>query len=65
MRNLESVQENETHKILWNFEIETDHLVLTRRPNLVTVNKKENLPNRVLFVPADHNIKLKESAKTE
>ena len=27
---LESVQENETYEILWNFEIQMDHLISTR-----------------------------------
>ena len=36
----ESLQENETHKILWDCEIQTDHLISARRPDLMTVNKK-------------------------
>ena len=44
--NPESVLENETHKILWDFEIQTDHLISTRRPDRVNKKKKkENLPN--------------------
>ena len=31
--NPESVLENETHKILWDFVIETDHLISARRPD--------------------------------
>ena len=27
MHNPESVPENETHKVLWDFEIQTDHLI--------------------------------------
>ena len=38
MQNSESVQENETHKVLGEFEIQTDHLISARRP--VIVNKK-------------------------
>ena len=48
MYNSESVLENEMHKILWDFEIQTDHLISARRPDLVIVNnnkKKEKLPN--------------------
>ena len=41
MHNSESVLENETHKILWDFEMQTDHLILARRPDLVIVNKKK------------------------
>ena len=33
--NLELVLENEMHKILWDFEIQTDHLILARWPNRV------------------------------
>ena len=38
--NLESVLENEMNKILSDFEIQTDHLISARQPNIVTVNKK-------------------------
>ena len=34
------VLENETHKILWDFKIQTDHLITTRRPARVIVTKK-------------------------
>ena len=47
MKNPEYVQENETDKILWDFEIQMDHLILARRPDIV-INKKENLPNSEL-----------------
>ena len=40
MHNPESVLENEKHKILWDFEIQTDHLMPARWPNLV--NKQTN-----------------------
>ena len=40
MNNPESVLQNETHKILWEFETQTDHLISARRPDLVLVNKK-------------------------
>ena len=39
MHKLESVQENETQKILGDFEIQTDHLIQTRQLNLVLINK--------------------------
>ena len=38
MHKLESVLE--THKILWDFKIQIDHLILARRPNQVVINKK-------------------------
>ena len=41
MSNLESALENETHKVLRDFEIQTDHLISARQPNLVIVDKKK------------------------
>ena len=40
MHNPESVRENERHKILGNFEIQTDPLILARWPGLIIINKK-------------------------
>ena len=57
MHDPESVQENETNKFFWDFEIQTDHLISARRPDLVIINKnkknkrKENLPNCELCYP--------------
>ena len=61
MHKPESVLENETHKILWDFEIQTDHLITARRPDLVLINKKKRTCHFVDFaVPADHRVRLKE-----
>ena len=38
----ESVLENETHEIHWKFEIQTDHLIPARRPDLVLIIRKNN-----------------------
>ena len=43
MHKSESVQENETLKILWDFEIQIDHLISAQRPDLAPINKKRNL----------------------
>ena len=43
----ESVWANEAYKILWEFEIITDH---NRRPFLVLIFKKENLPVWKVFI---------------
>ena len=45
MRNPTPVLENETHRLLWNFDIQTDHLILARKPDLIVINKTENLEN--------------------
>ena len=41
MQKPKSVLENETHKILWDFEIKTDHLISARRLGQVIVKKKK------------------------
>ena len=41
MHKPKCVLENETHKILWDFEIQIDHLILARKPQLVLSNKKK------------------------
>ena len=41
MHNPESVLENEVHKILWDFEIQTNHQIFARQPDLVIVKKKQ------------------------
>ena len=38
MYNPESVLENVTRKFLWDFEIQTDHLISARRPDLIIIN---------------------------
>ena len=41
MNKPESVLENEMHKILWYFEIQMDHLIPARRPDLEAINQKK------------------------
>ena len=43
MHNSESVLENETHKLLWDFETQTDPLISARRSDLEIINKKREL----------------------
>ena len=47
MHNPAPVLENDTHKLLWDFDIHTDHLISARRPDLIIINKKikEKLQN--------------------
>ena len=48
--------------VLWGFDMQTDHLILARRPDLMIINKKRRTCKIVDFtVQADHRIKLKES----
>ena len=41
MHEPESIRENEMDKILCDIEIQTDHLIQARRPNLVKVKIKQ------------------------
>ena len=41
MHNTESVLENKTHELHWDFEIQTDHLIPSRRPKLIIITKKK------------------------
>ena len=66
MYNPSAVLENDTHKFLWDFDIQTDHLITVGRPNLIIINKKKKICKIVDFaVPADHRIKLKEYVKRD
>ena len=60
------VQENDTQKLLWDFNIQTNYLIPARRPDLIIINKKqENLQNCRLCCPADYRINLKECEKRD
>ena len=64
MNKPESILKNEMHKILWDFEIQTDHLIPARIPDLVIINKKKGTCHIVNFAyPADYRVKMKESKK--
>ena len=66
MHNPESVPNNETYKLLCDFEIQTDHLISARRPDLIIINKKEITSRIVDFaVPGDHRVKMKECEKRD
>ena len=61
--NSESVLENDIQKLLWDFEIQTDHLVSARRPDLVIINKTITYQIVDFNIPADHRVKLKSEKK--
>ena len=62
----ESVLENEDYKILWDFSIQTDHVIETQRPDLVVIDKKERSCTIIDFaVPGDSRIEEKEKDKIE
>ena len=54
MHNPAPVLENNTHKLLWDFDIHTDRLISARRPDLIIINKKKRTCKIVDFAaPAD------------
>ena len=66
MHNPAPVLENDSHKLLWDFNIQTDPLISARRLDLIIINKRKRICKIVDFaVPADHRINLKESEKKD
>ena len=64
MHNPAPVLENDSHKLLWDFSIQMDHLIPARRPH--NNQQKKRICKIVEFaVPADHRINLKESEKKD
>ena len=66
MHNPAPVLENDTHKLLWDFDIQTDHRISARRPDLIIINRKKKICKIVdSALPADHRMKLKECEKRD
>ena len=42
MQNPIPVLENDTHKLLWDFDIQTNHLISAKRPDLIIINNNNN-----------------------
>ena len=63
------VLENDLHKLLWDFNIQTDHLIPARRLDQIIIykkKKKKRICKIVNFaVPANHRVKLKECEKKD
>ncbi len=54
------------HKLLRDFNIQKDHLIPVRRPDLIIIKKRKRICKIADFaVPADHRINLKESEKKD
>ena len=66
MHNPAPVLENATNKLLWDFNIQTDHLIPASMTRLNNNQQKKRTCKIVDFaVPADHRIKLKECEKKD
>ena len=62
-----TILENNTNKLLWEFNIHSDHLISARRPDLIIINNKKKRTCKIVdfAVPADHRIKLKKCEKKD
>ena len=45
MKNPAPVLEYDTHELLWDFNIQTNHLIPARRPDVIIINKKKKKEN--------------------
>ena len=62
MHKSESTQEKETHKSLWDFEVQTDHRIPVRKPKSLMMNeKKRTIRTEAFAVLADDWVKIKEN----
>ena len=59
MHNPTSVQENDSHKLLWDFDIKMDHLISARQQDLMIIKKKKKRTCKIVdfAVPTDHRVK--------
>ena len=67
MHKIDSIQENETHKTLWDFKIQTDPPIQAWNSALMLINKqKKRTCYQVDFaVSTDHGVKMNESEKID
>ena len=68
MHNPAPVLENNAHKLLWDFDIHTDHLISAKKPDLIIINnkKKKRICKIIDFaVPVNLRIRLKECEKKD
>ncbi len=58
--------ENDLVKILWDFQVQTDEMVVANQPNIVIVDKQQKKAVVInVVIPSDSNIKKKEHEKLE
>ncbi|TWW64336.1 hypothetical protein D4764_03G0013440 [Takifugu flavidus] len=60
------VLENKQAKMLWDFQIQTDKMVVANQPDIVVVDKPQNTVVVIdVAIPSDSNIRKKEHKKLE
>ena len=60
----DAVSENNDFHILWDFEVQTDHVIEARRPDMIVTDKKNNICKIIDFaVPYDSRVDANEMEK--
>ena len=58
--------ENDSCKLLWDFSIQTDHVIQARRPGVILIDKEKKECKIIDFaIPYDSRVNAKEMEKTE
>ena len=65
MDNPTPVLENDKHKLLWDFDLQTDHLILARRPDKKKSRKKRTYRIVDFAVLVDHWVELNENERMD
>ena len=67
MHSPAALQENDSHSLLWDFDLQTDHLISEKKTDLIVINNNKKRTCKILdfAVSADQRIKLKEREKND
>ena len=60
----DTVTENDSCKLLWDFNVQTDHVIQARRPDVILIDKEINECKIIDFsIPYDSRVNAKEMEK--
>ena len=52
-----TIEENNNVKIIWNFSVQTDHTIQHNKPDMIIIDKRENVARIIdIAIPNDNNI---------
>ena len=53
----EGLMQNDNVKILWDFNLQADHLIVHRRPDIVVTNKKDSICDIIdIAIPGEERV---------
>ena len=62
----DTVSENDRCKLLWDFDVQTDHVIQARRPDVIVIDKEKKECKIIDFaMPYDSRVNAKEVEKIE